>query len=65
MTETKPEWICPKCNVSNDPDFTRCRICGEPNPNSPPGGKKCAKCGALAGEHTCCPVCGSDYFLNL
>lgn len=65
MSEQRTEWTCPKCNVSNDPDFTRCRICGEPNPHTPPGEKKCASCGTLAGKHTCCPVCGSKDFLQL
>lgn len=65
MTDERKEWTCPKCNASNDPAFTHCRICGEANPNLPPPGKKCASCGFLAREESCCPVCGSDYFLNL
>ncbi len=66
MTNERAEWHCPTCNASNDPDFTHCRICGVVNPNlKDQPTKKCTSCGHLAGKETCCPVCGSDYFLNL
>jgi len=65
MNEDRSEWTCEKCNASNDPDFTHCRVCGAHNPAAPKPTKKCASCGFLAGKETCCPVCGSDYFLQL
>ena len=65
MSDSGKEWLCPKCNASNDPEFTHCRMCGEHNPALPKAEKKCASCGFLASKETCCPVCGSDYFLQL
>ena len=64
MADKKNEWFCPTCKVTNDPDFTHCRICGKPNPDAPVT-KKCSKCGFGANEESCCPVCGSDMFLQL
>jgi len=64
MADEKKEWFCPKCKTINDSDFTHCRICGAANPEAPVT-KKCGKCGFGAHEETCCPVCGSDYFLQL
>ena len=63
MSEDKKQWTCPKCQALNDPEFTHCRLCGEHNPDAPE--KKCTSCGYLAKKETCCPVCGSDYFLQL
>lgn len=65
MTGDHQEWTCPNCNASNDPDFTHCRMCGTPKPDLPAPEKKCTSCGYLAGKETCCPVCGSTYFLQL
>jgi len=65
MTNQRTEWTCPKCKATNDPDFTHCRMCGTHNPDAPEPKKKCSSCGFLANEEKCCPVCGSDYFLQL
>lgn len=64
MSEEKKEWTCPKCKASNDADFTRCRLCAEPNPDAPEPELKCAQCGHLHGG-SCCPLCGSKEFLQL
>lgn len=64
MAEAEATWVCPKCGAKNDPDFTRCRLCAAENPAPPAPRRTCAACGH---EHadTCCPLCGSDAFLQL
>jgi RNA polymerase subunit RPABC4/transcription elongation factor Spt4 len=64
MADQKAAWKCPKCNAENDPDFTHCRLCGAHNPAGT-AEKKCASCGFLASKESCCPVCGSEQFLQL
>ncbi|MFH1035877.1 MAG: hypothetical protein V1806_15325 [Pseudomonadota bacterium] len=65
MTMPAQPWTCPKCQATNDPDFTACRLCGTKNPLTlKPGQGICAGCGQVH-DQTCCPTCGRDEFLQL
>lgn len=59
-------WTCPKCQASNDPEFVRCRLCGEPKPGHEPAAMTCKLCGhSVFAKDSCCPACGSKEFLQL
>ena len=65
MSDARAPWICPKCQAKNDADYTHCRLCGEKNPEAPPVEVTCASCGAKHSGKSCCPLCGSQEFLQL
>ena len=66
MTEEKKGWTCPKCQIDNDHDFTRCRKCGDWKPGTPDADKVvCKACGTQHPGGACCPTCGSKEFLQL
>jgi hypothetical protein len=65
MDKDKKEWTCPKCQIANDPEFTRCRKCGDWKPGTPEADKFACKACGTHHSGACCPTCGSKEFLQL
>ena len=64
--QSNQPWKCERCKAMNDPEFVRCKVCGDPRPGVTPPAASCKACGhSIFAKDTCCPACGSKEFLQL